>query len=130
MLRLWQTADGRRSLHFGSHSPEAYSLLAAQVSGTVLTMVDTADEQAVDALADVGFTTVRFEDRYSIPVHRLEAPVPDGLKVISAADADAEALMLLDCALREDVPGSDDWRPDPEWFRAQTHDSPYFDPAT
>lgn len=36
--------------------------------------------------------------------------------------------MLLDGALREDVPGSDGWRPDPVWFRRETFDSPYFDP--
>ena len=130
VLEQWQTPDGRRSVSFGSCSPEAYSLLAAQVPGTVLTMVDTTDKQAVDALADAGFTTARFEDRYSIPVHRLDAPVPDGLSLISAADADVEALMMLDCALRQDVPGSDGWQPDLAWFRAQTHDSPYFGPAT
>jgi RimJ/RimL family protein N-acetyltransferase len=103
-------------------------VLAAQVSGTVLTMVDTADEQAVDTLAVAGFTVVRFEDRYSIPVHRLNAPVPDGLTLISAADADVEALMLLDCALRQDVPGSDGWQPDLERFREETFTA-FFDPA-
>jgi ribosomal protein S18 acetylase RimI-like enzyme len=38
--------------------------------------------------------------------------------------------MMLDCALRDDVPGADGWQPDPVWFREETYDSPFFDPLT
>ena len=128
-MESWQTPDGRRSVSFGPCSPEAYSLLAAQVPGAVYTVVDAAEQRTLDVLADAGFSELRIEDRILIPVHPLKAPVPDDLSLISAEDADVEALMLLDCALRQDVPGSDGWRPDLDWFRAQTFGS-YFDPAT
>jgi ribosomal protein S18 acetylase RimI-like enzyme len=77
-----------------------------------------------------GFTEVRREHDYEIPVARLEADVPAGLTLISAGDSELEKLMNLDCALREDVPGSQGWQPDPQWFREETYDSPYFDPET
>ena len=48
--------------------------------------------------------------------------------IVSAADVSVEALMDLDCRLRDDVPGSDGWQPDLAWFREENHDSPYFDP--
>jgi ribosomal protein S18 acetylase RimI-like enzyme len=38
--------------------------------------------------------------------------------------------MILDCAIRADIPGSEGWRPDPRWFREETYDSPFFDPLT
>ena len=129
-MEVWERPDGTCGLGFGPCTPEAYSLLAAQVSGDVLTTVDAADRAAVDGLAGAGFTTVRIEDRYSIPVRPVEASVPQGLRVISAADTSLELLMALDCALREDVPGSAGWQPDAEWFREETYDSPYFDPST
>jgi RimJ/RimL family protein N-acetyltransferase len=128
-MKSWQTPDGRRSVYYDSCSAEAYPLLAAHVPGPVNTVVDAAERQTLDVLADAGFHEVRIEDRYLIPVHPLKAPMPAGLTLISAADADVEVLMLLDCALRQDVPGSDGWQPDLEWFRAQTFGSA-FDPTT
>jgi GNAT superfamily N-acetyltransferase len=122
--------DGKCGLDFGPCAPEAYPLLAAQIPGAVRTMVDAADRAAVDGLTGAGFATVRVEDRYSIPVRPVDAATPEGLRVISAADTELELLMELDCALREDVPGSTGWQPDTEWFREQTYDSPYFDPRT
>lgn len=38
--------------------------------------------------------------------------------------------MLLDCAIRADIPGADGWQPDAAWFREETYDSPFFDPLT
>jgi len=38
--------------------------------------------------------------------------------------------MMLDCAIRADIPGSEGWQPDPAWFREETYDSPCFDPQT
>jgi ribosomal protein S18 acetylase RimI-like enzyme len=61
---------------------------------------------------------------------RTAPALPDGIRVISAADADEDRLRVLDGALREDVPGGDGWRWDPADFRAETYESDEFDPAT
>jgi ribosomal protein S18 acetylase RimI-like enzyme len=129
-MEFWERPDGKCGLEFGPCTAGAYRLLAGQVSGPVVTTVDVADQVAVDGLGGAGFEVARVEDRYLIPVRSVEASVPRGLRVISAADTELEPLMALDCALREDVPGSAGWRPDADWFREETYDSPYFDPGT
>jgi ribosomal protein S18 acetylase RimI-like enzyme len=126
----WLRPDGRRTLYFGPCAPSAYPALVARVPGECYTMVDGSDTAAMDQLAALGFLPERSELRYSIPVSLLDAPAPTGLDIISAARTDLEPLMALDCALREDVPGSDGWQPDPVWFRQETYDSPAFDPET
>jgi GNAT superfamily N-acetyltransferase len=52
VMEQWLKPDGRHSLYFGPCSPEAYPLLAAQVPGTVYTMVDAAEQRTLDVLAD------------------------------------------------------------------------------
>jgi ribosomal protein S18 acetylase RimI-like enzyme len=49
---------------------------------------------------------------------------------VTADQTELEPLMLLDCAIRADIPGADGWQPDPEWFREETYDSADFDPQT
>lgn len=128
VMQPWRRPDGRHTLYYGPCAAEARALLAAQVPGEVFTTVDSAQTAALDALAGAGFTVIRAEDRYTIPVRALEAPLPPGLSLISAAETTLEPLMALDCALRAEVPGAEGWRPDPVWFREETYDSPYFDP--
>jgi ribosomal protein S18 acetylase RimI-like enzyme len=128
VMKPWLRPDGRHTLYFGRCRPEAYALLAAQVAGECYTVVDGADGEALRALGSAGFRTERTELRYSIPVTRFDAPVPAGIEIISAAHTELEPLMLLDCVLRQDVPGADGWQPDPQWFREETYDSPFFDP--
>jgi GNAT superfamily N-acetyltransferase len=130
LMQPWLRPDNKQALFFGPCAPGAYALFAAQIPGAVVTVLDTAEQVPLDELADAGFTTMRFEDRYSIPVRPLDAPIPPGLRIISAADTELKLLMALDCALREDVPGSAGWQPDATWFREETYDSPYFDPST
>lgn len=55
-------------------------------------------------------------------------PVPPGIRVITADATELEPLMMLDCEIRADIPGSEGWLPDPVWFREETYDSPFFDP--
>lgn len=129
-VRPWTRPDGRCALEFGPTEPEAYAPLAARIPGEVITTVDGADTAALSALGAADFAPSRVEDLYSIPVRAFHSPVPDGLRVVSAADTELEPLMTLDGALRDDVPGGAGWRPDARWFRAQNHDSPYFDPQT
>jgi GNAT superfamily N-acetyltransferase len=130
LMQPWLRPDGRRTLYFGPCDAAAYPLLADRVPGEAITMVDGAERERLAALTAAGFAPLRTEDRYSIPIRPLDAPVPAGLRLISAADTELERLMALDCALREDVPGADGWQPDPDWFREETYESPFFDPAT
>ncbi|GAB3405184.1 GNAT family N-acetyltransferase [Flindersiella endophytica] len=59
---------------------------------------------------------------YELPVRFHDVRLPADASIVSAADVSAEALMDLDCRLRDDVPRSEGW------FREENHDSPYFDP--
>jgi RimJ/RimL family protein N-acetyltransferase len=130
VMRPWVRPDARNILYFGPCKPGSYAVLAAEVSGECFTTIDAADEDAFRELASAGFHEHRRESYYEIPVTAFEAPLPDGIAVISAADTTLDDLMALDCALRGDVPGADGWQPDPQWFREETYDSPYFDPQT
>jgi GNAT superfamily N-acetyltransferase len=135
-------------------------LLAMAVGDLRHDLYASADETDDDALAvygRLGFEVTRREGNIVIPVGarpagraalaagrgaalaaggaalaagRTAPALPDGIRVISAADADEDRLRVLDGALREDVPGGDGWRWDPADFRAETYESDEFDPAT
>jgi RimJ/RimL family protein N-acetyltransferase len=130
VMSPWVRPDGRHTLYFGRCRDDAYAPLAAAVPGTVLTTAGSEDTGMRDALAGAGFAELRREHLYEIPVRNLGAPAPAGYTIVTADRTELEPLMLLDCALREDVPGSEGWQPDPRWFREETYDSPYFDQAT
>jgi ribosomal protein S18 acetylase RimI-like enzyme len=125
VMQPWTPPNGRSTLYFGQCRDDAFAVLANAVDGEQYAKLAIGD---IDKLP--GFTEVRRELDYEIPVARVDADVPAGLTIISAGDTEPEQLMLLDCALREDVPGSEGWQPDPQWFREETYDSPYFDPQT
>ena len=129
-LHPWRRPDGRHALYFDKCRADAYGPLAAMVGGECFATVDADDSAAVEGLTAAGFVAHRREDNYSIPVRRIDAPIPAGLRIITADATELEPLMTLDCALREDVPGADGWQPDPVWFREETYDSPFFDPLT
>ena len=84
VMKPWLRPDGRHTLYFGTCRPHAYPKLVAQVPGECYTMVDGADSVALRQLAALGFHTVRTELRYSIPVTRFDAPVPEGIEEDSA----------------------------------------------
>jgi GNAT superfamily N-acetyltransferase len=42
---------------------------------------------------------------------------------------DEERLFVLDTTVRQDVPGTDGWRGDREWFREELAEAPPFDPT-
>lgn len=65
-----------------------------------------------------------------LPIARTEYAVPAGYRVINALEAEPRELMLLDAALRDDVPGAEGWVVDEKWFREETYESPFFDPET
>jgi hypothetical protein len=130
VLHPWRAPDGRQRLYFGRCRADAYGPLAGKVRGECYVQVDVGDEAALGALRAAGFADLRAEHEYTVPVRRLGAAVPAGLRVITADQTELEPLMLLDCAIRADIPGADGWQPDPVWFREETYDSPFFDPLT
>ena len=130
--------DGRWFLYFDAWRADAYPPLADAVASDLCrdlyVSLEDAEFDALDACAAAGFAVHRRESYYRIPtdpaVTRLTgAALPAGLDLISAADADITRLRLLDDALRQDVPGTDGWRWDPDEFRDETF-SPFFDAAT
>jgi GNAT superfamily N-acetyltransferase len=130
VLHPWRSPDGRFRLYYDKCRRDTYGLLAAAIDGACVTMVDAADSDAIEALTAAGFAELRRENEYEIPVSLVMAPVPAGVEIVTADQTELEPLMLLDCAIRADIPGSDGWQPDPVWFREETYDSPFFDPHT
>jgi ribosomal protein S18 acetylase RimI-like enzyme len=129
-LHPWRGPDGRHRLYYDRCRADAYQPLAGAIAGECYATADAADGEALGALVQAGFAVNRRENEYEIPVARVAAPVPDGIRIITANATDLEPLMLLDCAVRADIPGSEGWRPDAAWFREETYDSPFFDPQT
>jgi ribosomal protein S18 acetylase RimI-like enzyme len=126
----WRAPDGRCRLYFEKCRPDAYAPLAALMSGECFATIDCQDDAALAALTRAGFTQHRRENEYEIPVSRVAAPVPAGITIVTADATELLPLMLLDCAIRADIPGSEGWQPDPAWFREETYDSESFDPQT
>jgi hypothetical protein len=130
VLNAWHAPDGRLRLYFGRCRADAYEPLAATIGAECYATIDSSDHDALRALAAARFAELRRENEYEIPVSLLTAPVPAGIRIVTADQTELEPLMLLDCTIRADIPGSDGWQPDPEWFREETYDSPEFDPQT
>jgi ribosomal protein S18 acetylase RimI-like enzyme len=123
-MHVWRSPDGRCRLFFQECRADAYGPLTAAIDGPCHAQVPLAAEAARAALRAAGFADGRVEHDYRVPVRALDAPVPDGLSLITIDEAAAERVMLLDCAIRQDIPGSDGWQPDMEFFRQQTYDEP------
>jgi len=129
-LHPWRSPDGRMRLYYDKCRADAFAPLASVIEGPCFATLDAADADAVSALMSAGFAEQRRENLYQIPVTVTGAAVPAGIEIITADATELEPLMLLDCAIRADIPGADGWQPDPEWFREETYDSPLFDPQT
>jgi GNAT superfamily N-acetyltransferase len=130
VVHPWLRPDGRHTLYFGPCARGAFAQLSKAVDGECYTTMNAADEDGIAELLGTGFTPHRHEHEYELPVRVVEAPTPDGIEIITADRTTLDKLMALDCALREDVPGSEGWQADAQWFREETYDSPYFDPKT
>lgn len=131
--------DQRCYLFLRDCAPQAYGpLLDAALDALDQDVYIEVDEAAGDlqrALSDRGFVVNRREHHYLVPTDPAVTGlagrvVPDGFRLISAAQADLDRLRELDDALRQDVPGTDGWRNDPEEFVRQTFATGEFDPAT
>jgi RimJ/RimL family protein N-acetyltransferase len=132
---LFRRPDGRAFLAADAWKDEVTAaLLRAAISdvpGDLYSTVDEDDAAQLALLVEAGFAESRREHEYLIPVAGVLAgttgPVPAGYRIVSAAPADAERLLRLDDALRQDVPGSDGWVNEPAEFREYTFGSPQFD---
>ncbi len=101
------------------------------VPRTVSTIAGEADAAELDRWRRRGFTERRREDEYEIPLLDTRPhPVSAGYALVSAADADLDALRRLDDDLRQDVPGTRGWVNDPDEFAEATLHPGLFDPAT
>lgn len=138
-LRALTLPNQRRFLFFADCSPDAYpALLDAAMDALDQDVYVESDENDADRLRELsglGFTVNRREHRYALPTDPARSGLagqdaPDGFGIVSAADADADRVRELDDTLRQDVPGAEGWRNDPEEFRRQTFEHPEFDPAT
>jgi GNAT superfamily N-acetyltransferase len=130
--------DGRCFVYFDAWRPDVYPPLADAVAEglrcDLYASLDDAEFDALDACTAAGFVEHRRGSYYRIPTDPrvtglAGTAMPDGLDVLSAADADVDQLRLLDDALRQDLPGCDGWQWDPVEFREDTF-GPFFDPAT
>jgi GNAT superfamily N-acetyltransferase len=137
-VRVWRRPDGRHALFFDAWRFDAYRPLADAVAGDLradlYATLDDSEFDALDACARAGFTEHRRESYYKIPADPAVtglggAALPHGVSVISVGEADIDRLRLLDDDLRQDVPGTDGWRWDPEGFREETYRRG-FDPET
>jgi GNAT superfamily N-acetyltransferase len=102
---------------------------------TLYTTVDLRDVGASDVLQSAGFETEVVNERFRIRFDRAiqcvrRAWVPSGCSIRSAVDVDIRRLFTLDNTLRQDVPGTDGWRGNWDWFREEVTDDPAFDPST
>jgi GNAT superfamily N-acetyltransferase len=92
--------------------------------------VDEADMPAVSRCIAQGFRVNRRESVYRVPTRSEGARViPAGIAFVQADEADEARLRALDDVLRQDVPGTDGWRWDPQGFREELR-QPAFDPST
>ncbi|HST66168.1 MAG TPA: GNAT family N-acetyltransferase [Mycobacteriales bacterium] len=133
---LLRRPDGRAFLAADAWKEEVTAALVRtvieDVPGDLHSTVDENDAPQLELLTAAGFAEVRREHEYLIPVAGVLAgtsgPVPAGFRIVSAAEVDADRLMRLDEALRQDVPGTDGWVNEPAEFRDYTFGSPQFDP--
>ncbi|MBT8217239.1 MAG: GNAT family N-acetyltransferase [Acidimicrobiia bacterium] len=137
-VSTWRRPDDRLFLYFVGDAGSVGRLTATaigELGRPVHTMADPAEAAMFDALRRAGFATEmvaeRFAVRFTRALDRLRrAWTPTGYSVISAADADHDALFELDNLIRRDTPGTGGWVGDRAWFAEELAESPPFDPAT
>ncbi|MDP8957901.1 MAG: GNAT family N-acetyltransferase [Actinomycetota bacterium] len=137
-VSTWLRPDRRNFLMFACPDPAAYASLTHAVletlGGRLYTTVDADETEAVEALQAAGFTqemvAERLRVRFDAALAKLRrASTPPGFSIQAADTVDEGRLFTLDNTVRQDVPGTDGWRGDREWFREEIAESPPFDPS-
>lgn len=135
----FERPDRRTFLRFAGAGHDAHAALATaagrDLGRRVFAVVDEANREQLNALRDVGFSTEVVGERFRIGFDRAldwlrHARPPGGFTMRSADGVDEDRLFTLDNAIRNDVPGSDGWRGDRDWFRDEFSERPPFDPET
>lgn len=130
--------DRRVFLSFEGSDRSSMTPLATAVrqdlARPVHTLVDVADAEGIEELANAGFETElvseRFEIRFDTAVHWLRrAWVPTGMTIKRADTVDEDRLFTLDNTLRQDLAGCDGWRGDRHLFHEELTDAPPFVPT-
>jgi GNAT superfamily N-acetyltransferase len=127
-MRQWTRPDGRCFV-FGEPDQDL-------PLGRVYATAEEADEARVRTLTGLGFVTHRRELVLELPTDSAAWSVlavdtlPPEVAFVRADQVAEERLRILDDLLRQDVPGTGDWKWTREGFHEETHDSPDFDPAT
>lgn len=130
--------DERMFLHFVGPDHGAYGPLGEHAAGDlgrpIFVTLGEDSGTALGSLRRAGFVVdmvsegfrVRFDDALE---WLRRAWVPSGFAIISAEEADEGRLFDLDNALRQQVPGTEGWRGNREWFEEELAERPPFDPA-
>jgi RimJ/RimL family protein N-acetyltransferase len=108
--------------------------MADDLRNDLYTTLEDGDPELRQWLA-LGFTIHRRELRFRMPVNPartgLDTAATELAVALLPADAvDVALLRRLDDTLREDVPGAEGWRNDPEEFAQYTFGTKQFDPTT
>lgn len=99
------------------------------------TVVSEADAEARQRWTRSGFDVRRRQIEFLMPVDPIRTglrrmALPDGLVAVPADAVDKDLLRELDDTLREEVPGSEGWRNDPDEFNDHAFDERLYDRAT
>jgi hypothetical protein len=91
LVTVWRAPDGRVRLFFGRCRPDAYAPLADVIDGPCYVTVDRADDRLMICMDDAGFAELRQENEYEIPVSIVAAPLPDGVRVVTADQTELDS---------------------------------------
>lgn len=135
-VSTWLRPDDRMFLNFVGPDVGSYAVLAetaaTELGRPVHTFVDADDLGVVEAMQSSGFETEITEERFRIRFDRaltwlVRAWVPTGFSTHRANEVDEDRLFTLDNTIRQDVPGTDGWRGDRQWFHEELIEAPPFD---